>query len=293
VVDGILDDTLAVAAAYADRLPLRLFVSDEPRGTCHALNTGYAAAVGRVLIRCDDDLTPGPSMVERHVAWHPRGALRGVVGPTRDVFPNTPYARVYGRDANERSLERAYRRSPEELWINWAAHNSVTREGWDLVGGFDDRFVYGQDSELGWRLHRAGVDLYVDMALEIAHRGPTTSAAVRVPRAFVSGCSRQLFCLVHPEARHPVEQPIGLLDRVWSAGTALLARAVRGRAGYRRIGGFIDRILPFVPVRIGSRLVAFGVESAGRSGFDHGPTDLTTFKDQKVIEVGSELTAGR
>jgi GT2 family glycosyltransferase len=289
VVDGVLDETPDLAAAYADRVPLRLVVSQEPRGTCHALNDGYAAASGRVLIRCDDDLTPGPEMVARHVAWHEGPEPRGIIGATRDVFPDTPYSRVYGRPANERALVASYRRPADQLWVNWAAHNSVTRESWDRAGGFDERFVYGQDGELGWRLHQAGLTLHIDPALAIAHRGPTISARTRVPRAYVAGASRRLFAVVHPAADQPDQPPTTLASRVWSAGTAAFGWAVRTREGYRKIGSLVDRLLRVLPSAVGSRLVAFCVEAAGRSGLRWGPTDLALFQDQKAREVASEL----
>ena len=112
-----------------------------------ALNDGYAAARGRVLIRCDDDLTPGPDMIRRHLAHHAAGGQEvGVMGPTEDIFPDSPYAMAYGRPATERSLRAAYARPADQRWVGWAAHNSVTRSAWDRAGGFDPRFVYGQDS---------------------------------------------------------------------------------------------------------------------------------------------------
>ena len=47
--------------AWSDRLTLRVLSHPQPLGVVVALNDGYAAARGRVLIRCDDDLTPGPT----------------------------------------------------------------------------------------------------------------------------------------------------------------------------------------------------------------------------------------
>jgi GT2 family glycosyltransferase len=289
VVDGVLDETLQLLECYETRLSLRPVVQHEAVGVCRGLNAGYAAARGWVLIRCDDDLTPAPDMVARHVAWHRRPGRRGVVGATRDIFPATPYAIAYGSDANERSLAATYVRPAEQLWINWAAHNSVTREAWDLVGGFDPRFVYGQDSELGWRLREAGVSIVVDPGLELVHRGPTTTAANRVPRAFVAGASRRLFAEVHPDARPEPRPPRGLRDRTWEAGVSALATLVQSRAACQRIGLGLDRVLRLVPVSIGRRLVAFAVEAAGRSGERHGPRDLREFASQKRRELRAEL----
>ena len=291
VLDGVFDDSPAIIASYADRVPVRVLRLEDPQGVSRALNAAYADARGRVLIRCDDDLTPGPEMVSRHVAGHRGAEDVGLIGPTRDVFPPTPYARVYGEQGNTRLLAAAYARSADHRWVSWAAHNSITRDTWDRVGGFDPSFVYGQDSELGFRLHEAGIRMVVDPALEIAHRGPATTAANRVPRAFVSGASRRHFSTVHPGASHAAPTPAGRMtvsDRVWTSATSLIARSVRTREGYARLGLWVDRSIAVMPSNVARRLVALSVESAGASGVLHGPADLSQFKVQKVSELAGE-----
>ena len=211
VVDGVVDDSVSVLEGYRDRVPLRTIVHDTGRGVVAVLNDAFAQARGEVLIRCDDDLSPRPDFVRRHVAHHVGSTRVGVIGPTRDVFPDTPYARAYGRPATERSLEAAYRRPEDQRWVGWAANNSVHREAWACAGGFSTRFVYGQDSELGWRLARdCGVRILVDPELQADHRGPSTSAGTRIPRAFVSGASKRLFYGEHPEARPDTARRAGL-----------------------------------------------------------------------------------
>lgn len=291
VLDGVLDDSRTVLDRFAERVPLRVLAFPEPRGVCSALNDGYAAAAGRVLIRCDDDLRPAPDMVRRHVAWHQGRDDLGVIGTTRDEFPDTIYARVYGRVANERLLRSAYARPVDQRWVSWAAHNSVTRESWDLAGGFDPSFVYGEDSELGYRLHLAGVHMEIDPALEIPHLGPATTAADRIPRAFVAGASRRRFAQTHPEAgRPPVSAaPASPAARAWGLGTRTLSAIVRTREGHRRVGAAVERVIPHVPERVARRMVAFAVEAAGASGAAYGPVDLNSLKNQKSRELAREL----
>ncbi len=286
-VDGVIDDTVAVLESYADRLPLRTMVSAESRGVVATLNDAFGQARGRVLVRCDDDLTPAPDFLRRHLAWHEGRADVGVVGPTRDVFPETRYAAVYGRPANRRLLATVYGRDPGSRWMSWAANNSLHRDAWARVGGFDPRFVYGQDSELGWRLSQQGVEIVVDPALEVDHRGPSTTATGRVPRAFVSGASRRLFDQIHPGARPPAAPARGL-DRVWNGAVTLLALSVRSPEGFERIGRLVDRAIPFLPGGIAGRLVALAVEAAGRSGQRHGASDLTTYRARKAAELAAE-----
>jgi GT2 family glycosyltransferase len=286
-VDGVVDDTQEVLDSYADRLPLRVLVTPEPRGVVATLNDAFGQARGRVLVRCDDDLTPAPDFLRRHLAWHEGRTDVGVVGPTRDVFPDTRYAAVYGRPANRRLLAAIYARDADSTWMSWAAHNSLHREAWARAGGFDPRFVYGQDSELGWRLKQQGVRIIVDPALELEHRGPSTTATGRVPRAYVSGASRKLFDQVHPGARPPAPRPRGLAG-AWDGAVTAVAVSVRSPAGYERLGRLVDRAIPYLPDGIAGRLVALAVEAAGRSGQRHGSADLATYRSRKKAELAAE-----
>jgi GT2 family glycosyltransferase len=293
VVDGVVDDTVSVLEGYRDRLPLRMIVHEVARGVVAALNDAFAQARGEVLIRCDDDLSPRPDFVRRHVAHHVGRTDIGVIGPTRDVFPDNAYARAYGRSATARSLEAAYGRPESERYVGWAANNSVHRDAWACAGGFSPRFVYGQDSELGWRLSRhCGVRMVVDPELQVDHRGPSTSAATRVPRAFVSGASKRLFYAEHPTARPDTPRPSGLRGLAWLCVVAALAGAVRSKQGHERLGRWVDTVLAVVPPRIGGIVTAVCVEAAGRSGLRNGEDDLTVYKTQKAAERSRELQLG-
>jgi glycosyltransferase involved in cell wall biosynthesis len=290
VLDGVLDDSPRILEQWSDRLTLRVLSHPQPLGVVAALNDGYSAARGRVLIRCDDDLTPGPDMIRHHLAHHAAsGQEVGVIGPTQDIFPDSPYAVAYGRPATERSLRAAYARPADQRWVGWAAHNSVTRSAWDRVGGFDPRFVYGQDSELGFRLARAGVHLVVDPTLQLGHRGPALDTATRAPRAFVSGASRRLFNEVHGASDDPPVTHQDIRDLVWQAAVRTVSATVRSREGYARTGRLVDRALRHLPAPVGGRLVALVVESAGRSGRLHGRTDLSYYQSQKIAELSREV----
>ena len=293
-LDGDDDGSSAVLEAYRDRLSLTVIASAQSRGVAATLNDAYAAAHGDVLIRCDDDLSPDPHMVRRHVELHStsREPL-GVVGATRDVFAETPYARAYGIPANRRHLATAYRRDAGETWLHWAAHNSVTRQTWDSFGGFDTTFAYGEDGELGFRLHEAGVRIVIQPDLEIAHRGPAPTAAVRIPRAFVSGASRRSFERAHPETVRLAAASGSIAGKAWNAAVSALAVAVRSRAGYGRYGCAIDRLPGAVPTGVRGRLIALGVEAAGRSGYRNGTKDLHSVAWRDAHRPWGTVESGR
>lgn len=287
-VDGALDQTSEVVDEYADRLTIQCLVAAAPKGVTHALNAGFAAAKGRVLIRCDDDFTPSADMVLRHVNWHQPETRIGVNCVYRDVDVDSPFGRSYGSSAAKLRRDQWYNREPVQRWIDWAGHNSITREVWEELGsGFDPRFRYGQDSELGWRIAQLGVEIVVDPALEIEHRGAPVSAANRIPRGFIAGASRRLFTHVHG-ASHAEAAAQSQRPSVWGALTYATSRVLRSEAAYRRLGVVVERALPIMPTMLRKRLIAWALESAARAGEAFGPDDLYTIGAQKDREVATE-----
>ena len=270
VLDGDIDNSADVLASYAARLPLRLIRRDSSTGVAAALAQGYDSARGAIVIRCDDDLTPRPDFVARHLAWHqerPAGAPPlGVIALTRDAFTDSAYARAYGRPANERLLAAAYSRPAEQRWMHWAACNSVPKAAYDAVGGFDTSMTYREDSELGYRLARSGVEIVIDPALEIEHRGPIVDVATRSARAFTSGGSTRAFDDRHPGLTAAPDSPRSLWNRLVSAQ----ARRLGSRDDAARLGRRVDTLLPLTPHPLRGKLVAWAVEASAGAGRREG-----------------------
>jgi len=302
VVDGVVDDTPALLETWADRLPLSSHVLETNRGRAHALNTGYDEAAGRVLIRCDDDLTPRPEFVDRHVHWHAERDDLGVIGLTRDVHRPTAYAATYGEVAGGRARADAYAAAPADRWRHWAANNSLVRTVWQQSGRFDERFTFGEDFELGWRLAAAGIELVIDPELETEHRGPAPDAATRAARAFVSGAAHGYFDHVHGRAAALDGARVnGTTDvtakvatrapakvRLWNGIVGALATVERDTDRAARAGRAVDRVLPYVPKAIGRSLVAAVVEAAGRSGRESDLGSLASAGAQRAREIAAE-----
>lgn len=290
VVDGPDAPTDAVLAVAPRHLPLVVVHRAASTGVAAALNAGTDAARGRVVIRCDDDLTPAPDMVRRHLAHHVGDDPVGVIGPTRDVLADGRYARAYGRSATERSVAGVLAASEAERWRHWAAHTSVRRDVLEAVGGYDTDFSYREDSELGLRLVRHGVRLVVDPDLVLPHRGAPADARTRVARAWVSGASEVLFARRHPDTAGPAPAAAhGASARVWSAAVATLAATMPTHGGARRIGAVVDRLLAVLPVGAGGRVVALAVEAAARAGRRHGRPEQRAYRTQKDAELAGEV----
>ena len=211
---------------FRTTLRVQVVTFPENRGRSAALNAGMAAARGRVLVRCDDDLEPEPDFVALHLAAHAGADTRplGVVGLYQNVFPDTPYARAYGRPADARFREDAYRAPADTTWRYWAGNVSVTRDTADRVGPYDEGFrAYGwEDVDWGHRLHLLGVPVVLEPGLETTHRLSAVTAASRVERAWFYGAARRAFVAKHGRTELAPRPP----DSVWTRAVALTARGV-------------------------------------------------------------------
>lgn len=266
VLDGSTDASDEILADWASAVPLRVVRLDPNQGRSAALNAGFEAAAGNILIRCDDDLEPSMDYVRRHVELHGDRDDIGVIGPYRNVRPATVFARHYGLDVDERLRRDAYTCAPERRWHLWAGNCSVSRAMYDAVGPYDTGFrKYGwEDIDWGYRLHVAGATLVVDPGVEAVHHVAATTTAIRSDRAELSGEAKARFLRKHSLADE--SQPSrGARDSIWNRCVAGLSRAPSGvRRGSARA---IDRIGIILPSSIGRRLVALSVESAGLAGF--------------------------
>jgi glycosyltransferase involved in cell wall biosynthesis len=263
VLDGDIDDSADVVTEWSQVLPVRAIQFSENRGRSAALNAGFAAAGGDVLVRCDDDLLPSPRYVEHHLSRH-QGMPVGVVGLYRNQFPPTGYARAYGEPADVKFRRDAYATSPERTWRYWAGNVSTTREVHDLVGAYDPDFrAYGwEDVDWGYRLHALGIPVVLAPELETSHHVAATTTTGRAQRAFYSGAARLRFEAKHGTDMLPPATP----------GAGLWSRAVRVTAARLteerlvRAGTTVDRCLPRLPAPLGRKAVALLVESAALAG---------------------------
>lgn len=267
VLDGDVDGSEDVLAPWQDKLPLRVVAFPENRGRPAALNAGFAAAGGRVLVRCDDDLTPKPDYVARHAAGH-TGPRQGVVGMCRNVFPETAYARVYGRPAYTRLRDASYAAPPEVRWRYWGGNVSVDRETWDLVGPYDESFRgYGwEDVDWGYRLTRAGIPIVVDPGLETDHHVAATTTEDRTLRAYYSGSARHRFEAKHGTTVLAPSPRGGRVRDPWTAAVSTLAALLdERRTGVA--GRTADRAIGRLPAAVGGKLVALLVEAGSLAGY--------------------------
>lgn len=177
VVDRSSDDTVERLGRVDRRFPLRI-VRQVGRGRGAALNQGVANAGGDVLLFMDADVIPRPGLLEAHLKHYAVGGrLRAVQGRT---VPDpgtlmTPFMRT------ENTLPDLTRRRRDDMapFHVLGRNFSVSRPGFDAVGGFDEAFRnYGwEDIEFAVRFHKAkGRIMYEPEALAV-HCHPITVEA--------------------------------------------------------------------------------------------------------------------
>ena len=265
VLDGDIDGSRAFLERESRPITLTIVEFDTNQGRSAALNAGFSAARGEVLIRCDDDLVPSHDYLRRHAARHGAEEV-GVVGLYRNVFPETAYARVYGRSWDARFRSEAYIAPPGERWRYWAGNCSMTRATWEKTGPYDTDFrAYGyEDVDYGYRLAALGVPIILDPGLETEHRIAATTTAARGQRAYYSGAARHRF-----EQKHAIRPQQIPATGLWNRGVAAVSRHLNeSRVG--RLGAAVDLISDHVPELVAGKAVAMVVESSAAAGQRRG-----------------------
>jgi len=177
VDDGSTDDTGRVIAEFSTDLDLDyLFLPrTSASGRAAARNAGIEKATGELVVMVDADQVCGPDLIGEHIRYHRQHEDLVVAGPRHDLaeglfdderlahgFDSSSLPDVVGEDGRLDVLA-AFSENFNNLETCWhhmfSCNVSVRRRHLLAVGGFDPGFTgWGlEDSELGYRLRRAGL----------------------------------------------------------------------------------------------------------------------------------------
>ena len=157
VVDGSSkDDTVAAALSFTDRLQdLKVIVSEKP-GLPLQRNLGANAATGEWLVFIDADSIMLPYFIER-LEWFIEDRkptlFTSWFRPDSEVSGDALFTLV----ANSFVEGSIYFRRP----IAPGPLTVVTRAAFDLVGGYDENYTFGEDYDFTRRLTQAGISLQI------------------------------------------------------------------------------------------------------------------------------------
>ncbi len=159
VDDGSTDDT----AKIVERFPVR-YIRGEGRGPGSARNIGWRAAKHGIVWFIDSDCVAEPGALE-HLLPHLEDAKVGAVsGSYGNMRPDSLLACLIHEEIIERHLG-----SPKRVSFLATFNVAYRRSVLEQVGGFDERFLKGQDAELSWRVLEAGYELAFEIESRVKH----------------------------------------------------------------------------------------------------------------------------
>lgn len=211
------DDTDAVVAAHAGRLPVRR--AFEPQaGIALARNRAVAEARGDVIAWTDDDAFPEPDWIEKALAALDRFDADMVFGKVEPLWEagrpppwfNDKYRGMFALI----DLGGPARRVTEPHVVGFNVNMAFRRSILDKIGGYRTdigrgRMAGGEDIDLFQRAHRAGVSVAYEPAAVVRHFIPASRSTKAFYRRYTWGGSPNHLMLLRDESRQ-VPQLFGL-----------------------------------------------------------------------------------
>jgi len=262
-VAGGAHEVVVVDNASADGSPalvrgrfpsVRLVELEENRGFGAANNAGMEAASCDLFLLLNSDAWPVGDAIERLAAFADARPRAGIVGPrlrnpdgslqpsvrgwptTWRLATEYLFLRRLGR--RTRALNAFYgagfdHESERDVEVVKGAVMLVTRDAFEAVGGFDpDYFMYGEEMDLCYRVHRAGFEVVFDPDPEFVHVGGVSTGIRWGERPEFGPMRRdQLRGHLRFIASHESEQSAERARRLLVASFRLRALLARGPAG--------------------------------------------------------------
>jgi len=232
VDDGSQDGTPSAVEQFAAQASLELrYIRQQNSGPAAARNRGIAASKGALVVFLGDDTIPAPEFLEEHLRYHGKHADNqklAVVGYTAWLpgMVITPFMRYIGEAGPQFAYRWMQTDVPLPFLCFYSSNVSVPRALLEAVEyPFDEDFTDAmwEDTELGYRLAKQGMQLHFHPAAVAYHDHPTNLAQF-CRRASRVGAVSRLMIRKHPE----------------------LAKSLFGHALLRRLSRAIA--MPLVPV---------------------------------------------
>lgn len=213
----------------------RLVALRQPNaGPAAARHRAIENATGRVLVVVDDDMQVQPTFLDEHLKMHPAGARRAVLGrlaPDSHIG-EMPYFERWYANGHQRTADRAKNGKLElDGYAFYTGNVSMLRDDYLSVGGFDFSLRLGEDTDLGLRLEKSGVELCYSGDAVAFHGSDHTNEEKWLAKARAYGVNfhkigRKHFDLPHANAMRYLFE-MNPLARPLVAGTLLAPDAMQ------------------------------------------------------------------
>jgi glycosyltransferase involved in cell wall biosynthesis len=224
VDDHSIDGTAAIVRSF----PCQLISSAENLGAGRARNLGAASAHGRIFYFLDADILVNAETFGRAVdAFRCHPEYSAMFGSFEKNTPAEGFVSVY------KNLLHHYthQTSSEEAGTFCGGLGAIRRDAFFEVGGFDPKWRYMEDVELGCRLHRAGHRIWLNKQLQATHLKRYTFAGLihsdvsrrAIPWTRIMLDSRVIRSDLNTQAHNVASVPVSFLllaalviPRLWS-----------------------------------------------------------------------------
>jgi glycosyltransferase involved in cell wall biosynthesis len=212
---------------------------------------GWLASLVQPLVEGRSEATCGPLLPE----------VPGIMDPANDLPDGTP------------------------IEIAITANMAVLRSAFDAVGGFDERYRYGSDTDFGFRLLDAGFHITCAAQARMTMDWGDTGRSIKRARSYGKG--NVLLFLTHPRRARTVLRiwPDTIAYPLWIVGMVLLL-PVALVAAWVPIGWLLLLLVPIVRNRRAPRLGSlFRVKLERGASFLTGWVSVPLHRDLPVVMV--------
>jgi GT2 family glycosyltransferase len=209
-----------------------ILIRQPPLGPAAARNRGVLAAKGDIIVFIGDDIMVPPEFLETHYRWHHTRDKDFEAALGKVVFPSSYLDNPHMRWLDQSGVQFGYSGlAPGQIlqYFHFYTSNISLKKTLLLRHNFDERFSTAayEDTDLGLRLHKAGLCLYYEPRAFATHHHfydiETTCAHFRQ-----IGSAACLF-----EAKHSKEA-----NFKWIRRPPLPKRVLCGSDMYRRLALF-------------------------------------------------------
>ncbi len=245
-----------------------------PITIAHQRNVGVRAASAPVIAFCDCGGVPGEKWLASLTAPILAGTAEATCGPIYNL--DSPFMGAINDLADGAPVR-----------VTVTANMAVARSAFDSVGGFDERFACGEDTEFGWRLRDARLRVVCAASATMSmHWGDADREILRGRRY---GQGTAMLFLTHPDRipEHVAMWPDLLAYPVWFVGLPI-SLALIPVSGWIPVGWAALLAVPVVRALLSGNPVAFlRVKWVRTLGFFAGLAHAIADRGVPVLLVGA------
>lgn len=200
VDNGSSDNSFAICKNFQQSNPhIKVMIVEEAaRGPSAARNTGAMLAKGTWLFFTDADCIPSRNWISdyaKHFADEEIGAIAGSIWPYLPTEANLTQKSISLFTLPPITEEIVHSGFNLREGFYPTANIAVRKETFNLIGGFNENLIYGEDHELCYKIYKAGFKI----------KAITTALVKHIHRSTLKGLIKQAFGFgsAHPfELKH-------------------------------------------------------------------------------------------